>query len=438
MTNSEILRNEILNKVTEYYRLVHAKSGENFIPGKSSISYGGRIFDEKEIKAAVSSSLDFWLTLGREGEAFEKELAAFLDIRHVSLVNSGSSANLLAFAALTSPKLENHISPGDEVITVAAGFPTTVNPIIQYGCVPVFVDIDIPSFNIDCAQLEAAVSSRTRAVMLAHTLGNPFDIGRVKAFCDKHKLWLIEDNCDALGSKYKNKFTGTFGDIGTSSFYPPHHITMGEGGAVYTNSNKLKYIVESFRDWGRDCYCASGQDNTCKKRFTQQFGKLPLGYDHKYVYSHIGYNMKPTDIQAAIGREQLRKLPSFIEARKHNWIFLRNALADLENKWYFMEASPESDPSWFGFLMVMKNPDHEHLTELCRNLEAKKIGHRRLFAGNLLWHPAYENIKSRTVNKLINTEKVALGGLFLGVYPGLSEAMLQHMADSLKKESLNI
>lgn len=433
MSKSEILRSEILSKVEEYHHLVHGKTDEKFIPGESSISYGGRIFDEKELKAAVSSSLDFWLTLGREGAAFEKEFASFLGIRHVSLVNSGSSANLLAFAALTSPKLENHICPGDEVITVAAGFPTTVNPIIQYGCVPVFVDIGIPSFNIDCSQMENALSSRTKAVMLAHTLGNPFDIGIVKAFCDKHALWLIEDNCDALGSKYNNKFTGTFGDIGTSSFYPPHHITMGEGGAVYTNNSKLKLIVESFRDWGRDCYCASGQDNTCKKRFTQQFGRLPYGYDHKYVYSHIGYNMKPTDIQAAIGREQLKKLPAFIETRKHNWCFLRNALADLEDKWHFMKATPGSDPSWFGFLMVMKNPDHARLTELCQALEAKKIGHRRLFAGNMLWHPAYKNIKHRVVNKLINTDKIALGGLFLGVYPGLSDKMLQHIIYSLKE-----
>ena len=435
MTKSDLLKNEILGKVAEYYRLVHDKTGEKFIPGQSSISYGGRTFDEKEVKAAVSASLDFWLTLGREGEAFEKELASFLDIRHVSLVNSGSSANLLAFAALTSPKLENHIRPGDEVITVAAGFPTTVNPIIQYGCVPVFVDIGMPSFNIDCSQLEDAISSRTRAVMLAHTLGNPFDIGAVKAFCDKHDLWLIEDNCDALGSKYNNRFTGTFGDIGTSSFYPPHHITMGEGGAVYTNDNKLKSIIESFRDWGRDCYCSSGRDNTCKRRFSQQFGDLPYGYDHKYVYSHIGYNMKPTDIQAAIGLEQLKKLPSFIEARKRNWSFLRDALADLENKWHFMEATPGSDPSWFGFLMVMKSPDHGRLTELCRALEAKKIGHRRLFAGNMLWQPAYRDIKHRTINSLSNTGRVALGGLFLGVYPGLTGEMLSEMVDSLKEAS---
>lgn len=438
MIKSEILKKEILEKVEEYCRIVHCKPEEVFVPGHSQISYGGRTFDEKEVKAAVSSSLDFWLTLGKEGAAFEKELASYLGIRHACLVNSGSSANLLAFASLTSPKLENHLNPGDEVITVAAGFPTTVNPIIQYGCVPVFVDVGIPSFNIDCSQLEDALSSRTRAVMLAHTLGNPFDIGAVKDFCDKHALWLIEDNCDALGSKYNNQFTGTFGDIGTSSFYPPHHITMGEGGAVYTNSNNLKSIVESFRDWGRDCDCASGRDNTCKRRFTQQFGDLPLGYDHKYVYSHIGYNMKPTDIQAAIGREQLKKLPSFIEARKRNWRFLREALACLEDKWHFMEATPGGDPSWFGFLMVMKNPDHGRLTELCRILEEKKIGHRRLFGGNLLWQPAYKDIRHRTINKLINTEKVALGGLFLGVYPGLTEEMLCEIVASLKEASLRI
>ncbi len=438
MSKSEILRNDILAKVEEYYRLVHANSGANFIPGKTGISYGGRTFDDKELKAAVSASLDFWLTLGKEGAAFEKEFASYLGIKHVCLVNSGSSANLLAFAALTSPKLENRIRPGDEVITVAAGFPTTVNPIVQYGCVPVFVDIDIPSFNIDCSQIEDALSSRTKAVMLAHTLGNPFDIGKVKEFCNKHDLWLIEDNCDALGSKYNTHFTGTFGDIGTSSFYPPHHITMGEGGAVYTNNSKLKSIVESFRDWGRDCDCASGQDNTCKRRFTRQFGKLPYGYDHKYVYSHIGYNMKPTDIQAAIGREQLRKLPSFIEARKRNWRFLRDGLVDLEDKWIFMEPTPKSDPSWFGFMIVMKNPDHERLTGLCRTLETRKIGHRRLFAGNMLWQPAYENVKHRVVNRLTNTEKVALGGLFLGVYPGLTEEMMREMIASLKEESLRL
>lgn len=438
MTKSEILKEEILQKVEEYYRLVHVRSGESFIPGQSPISYGGRVFDENELKAAVSSSLDFWLTLGAEGEALEKELSSYLGVRHVRLVNSGSSANLLAFAALTSTKLDNPLRSGDEVITVAAGFPTTVNPIIQYGCVPVFVDVDINTANIDVSQLKDALSPSTRAVMLAHTLGNPFDIDSVSAFCKENNLYLVEDNCDALGSRYNGRFTGTFGDLGTSSFYPPHHITMGEGGAVYTNDNKLKSIVESFRDWGRDCWCASGKDNTCRNRFNQKFGDLPFGYDHKYVYSHIGYNMKPTDIQAAIGREQLKKLSSFIEIRKRNWRFLRDKLTELEDKWLFMKPTPGSEPSWFGFFMVMKKPDHERLTDICRFLESKRIGHRRLFGGNLLWQPAYKDIKHRTVNKLENTEKIALGGLFLGVYPGLSEEMLKAQVNFLKEASIKI
>lgn len=437
MIKSESLKAEILNKVEEYYRLVHDKRNEVFTPGKSGIPYAGRVFDENELKAAVSSSLDFWLTLGAEGEAFEKELSLYLGVRHVLLVNSGSSANLLAFAALTSTKLENPLKLGDEVITVAAGFPTTVNPIIQYGCVPVFVDVDINTANIDVSQLKDALSSKTRAVMLAHTLGNPFDIDAVTAFCKENNLYLIEDNCDALGSRYKGRLTGTFGDLGTSSFYPPHHITMGEGGAVYTNDNKLKSVVESFRDWGRDCWCSSGKDNTCLNRFNQKFGDLPLGYDHKYVYSHIGYNMKPTDIQAAIGREQLKKLPSFIESRKHNWHYLREGLADLEDKWLFMEPTPGSDPSWFGFFMVMKNPDHGKLTDICMFLESKKIGHRRLFGGNLVWQPAYKNIRHRIVNRLENTEKIALGGLFLGVYPGLSEEMLKSKTELFREAVRN-
>ena len=433
MTKSEKIRKEILHKVEEYYHLTHGKPVREFIPGKSSVSYGGRIFDEKEIKAAVSSSLDFWLTLGSEGESFEREFSEYLGVKHVCLVNSGSSANLIAFAALTSPKLKkDRIMPGDEVITVAAGFPTTVNPIIQYGCVPVFVDVDINTVNIDVSKLEDALSRRTRAVMLAHTLGNPFDLNAVLSFCRKHDLYLIEDNCDALGSRYKGKLTGTFGDIGTSSFYPPHHMTMGEGGAVYSNNHEIFSIVQSLRDWGRDCWCSSGHDNSCGRRFTQKFGRLPRGYDHKYVYSHIGYNMKPIDIQAAIGREQLKKLPSFIETRKRNWQYLRERFADLEDSWHFMHATPGSDPSWFGFMMIMKKPDHRRLTEICRFLEAKKIGHRRLFGGNLLWQPAYENIKHRTVGRLVNTEKIALGGLFLGVYPGLTEEMLQYMVQSMK------
>ncbi|MEM4247712.1 MAG: lipopolysaccharide biosynthesis protein RfbH [Candidatus Nanoarchaeia archaeon] len=430
METKENIKSKILERVAEYYQIAHQKS--NFVPGVSSVPYGGRVFDDKELKAAVAASLDFWLTLGKEGEAFEKEFADYLGVKHVILTNSGSSANLLAFAALTSEKLDNPIKPGDEVITVAAGFPTTVNPIIQYGCVPVFVDIEIPSFNIDVSQLEKALSPKTRAVMLAHTLGNPFDIDSVLEFCNKHGLWLIEDNCDALGSKYNGRYTGTFGHIATSSFYPPHHITMGEGGAVYTNDANLKKIVESFRDWGRDCWCASGKDNTCKKRFSQKFGNLPLGYDHKYVYSHIGYNLKPTDIQAAIGREQLKKLPSFIEARKRNWNYLREKLAELEKNWHFMEATPKSEPSWFGFLLCLKKADHDKLTEICKFLEDKKIGHRRLFGGNLLLQPAYAKIKHRKIDELSNSDLVANGAIFLGVYPGLSTEQLDYVCENLK------
>ena len=431
MNSIEKLRTEVLEKITEYYKLAHKTNNNEFQPGIDHIPYGGRIYDEKDLQAAVASSLDFWLTLGKEGEAFEKEFANFLGVKYVLLVNSGSSANLLAFAALTSDKLDNPIKPEDEVITVATGFPTTVNPIIQYGCVPVFVDIEIPTFNIDVSQLQKALTSKTRAVMLAHTLGNPFDVDAVMDFCKKNGLWLIEDNCDALGSKYKSKYTGTFGHLATSSFYPPHHITMGEGGAVYTNDLKLKRIVESFRDWGRDCYCASGQDNTCGKRFSQKSGELPFGYDHKYVYSHIGYNLKPTDIQAAIGRTQLKKLPSFIEARKQNWNYLREKLSSLEKNWYFMNPTRDTDPSWFGFLLTMKTPDHDKLTKICRFLESKKIGHRRLFGGNLLLQPAYLNIKHRIVGKLENTNKVANGSLFVGVYPGLDQKRLDYISDSI-------
>jgi len=426
------LQAEILRLVAELYRKRQA-GAKPFQPGTSPIPYGGRVFDEKEMQAAVRACLDFWLTLGPEGEAFEKELGAFLGIRHVCLVNSGSSANLLAFASLLSPKLERPLRPGDEVITVAAAFPTTVNPILQYGCIPVFVDVDCRTMNIDVSRLEDAVSPKTRAVFLAHTLGNPFDLNSVLAFCKAHELYLIEDNCDALGSRYQGKWTGTFGHLGTSSFYPPHHITMGEGGAVYTQDPRLDLIVESLRDWGRDCRCPSGKDNVCGKRFAWTWDKLPHGYDHKYVYSHIGYNLKPTDIQAAIGREQLKKLPSFIEARRRNWRLIRDGLADLEGQWRFMEPTPGSDPSWFGFMMVMKQPDHDRLTALCRTLEARKVGNRRLFAGNLLWQPAYRDIPHRVVGDLKNTEAIALGGLFVGVFPGLTEEMVQAQVSLLRE-----
>jgi CDP-4-dehydro-6-deoxyglucose reductase, E1 len=450
---------QILRLTGELHALRKSKAVA-FVPGESTIPYAGRVFDEHEMQAAVKASLDFWLTLGPQGEAFEKELASFIGAKHATLLNSGSSANLVAFYALTSPKLARPIKPGDEVITVAAGFPTTVNPAIMFGCIPVFVDVDLKTGNIDVTQLEDARSEKTRCVMIAHTLGNPFNVDAVTAFCDKHDLYLVEDNCDALGSRYDGKLTGTFGAMGTSSFYPPHHITMGEGGAIYTNNGQLRLIIESFRDWGRDCWCPSGKDNTCGTRFEWDWDKqikilerkqaargehcqangceascepvLPFGYDHKYVYSHIGFNLKPTDIQAAIGREQLKKLPDFVERRKVNWKLLREELACLENEWHFVEAEPKSDPSWFGFLMVMKDPQHTKLTALCRGLDSHKVGNRRLFAGNLLWQPAYRNIKHRKIGDLPNTNKIATGGLFLGVYPGLTDEMVVSQASAVK------
>lgn len=451
--SEEALEAEILRLTGELHAL-RQSNAKPFVDGTSTIPYAGRVFDEREVKAAVKSSLDFWLTLGPEGDAFERELARYLGVRHASLVNSGSSANLLAFFALTSPKLDRPIKPGDEVITVAAGFPTTVNPAILFGCVPVFVDVDIRTGNIDVSQLELARSEKTRCVMIAHTLGNPFDLDAVMSFCRKHDLFLVEDNCDALGSRYDGKLTGTFGTLATSSFYPPHHITMGEGGAVYTNSPQMKVIVESFRDWGRDCWCPSGKDNTCGTRFEWDWKKqaeilagnapcgnevsgtceqvLPFGYDHKYVYSHLGFNLKPTDIQAAIGREQLKKLPAFIDQRKRNWKTLREQLSELESEWHFMEPTANSDPSWFGFLMVMKDPDHSKLTALCRGLDARKVGNRRMFAGNLLWQPAYRDIKHRRIGELPNTNRIAMGGIFLGVYPGLTEEMVLAQAQAVK------
>lgn len=430
------LEKEILRLTARLCRL-RAQQQQPFKAGVTPIPYGGRVYDELEVQAAVKASLDFWLTLGPEGHAFEQELATYLQVRHALLVNSGSSANLLAFTALMSPLLARPIRPGDEVITVAAAFPTTINPIIQCGCVPIFVDVDARTVNIDVSSLERALSPRTRAVMLAHTLGNPFDLKSVMAFCRTNDLFLVEDNCDALGSRYQGKLTGTFGDLGTSSFYPPHHITMGEGGAVYTDDGTLRRVVASLRDWGRDCICAGGQDNRCRRRFTHDWpaecrraggdpakGCLPRGYDHKYVYRHIGYNLRPTDIQAAIGRVQLEKLPGFIAARKRNWARLREGLAPLEHDWRFMEPTPGSDPSWFGFLMVMRRPDPSRLTAICRTLEAYNVGHRRLFGGNLLWQPAYRNVRHRVVGNLKNTERIALGGIFLGVYPGLTNEKL--------------
>jgi CDP-6-deoxy-D-xylo-4-hexulose-3-dehydrase len=423
------LRQQVIKAATDYYNFRH-KPKKTFSPG-DRIPYAARVFDEREVTALVDASLDFWLTTGRYAEQFEHDFAAFLGVRHCSLTNSGSSANLLAFMALTSSKLgDRRIKKGDEVITVAAGFPTTIAPVIQYGAIPVFVDITLPTYNIDCTQLDKALSPKTKAVMVAHTLGNPIDLHAVKAFCDKHGLWLIEDNCDALGSRYRYKdrwcYTGTIGHIGTSSFYPPHHMTMGEGGAVYTNDSQLKRLVESFRDWGRDCWCPSGQDNTCKQRFTQQFGELPLGYDHKYVYSHFGYNLKVTDMQAAIGCAQLEKLPGFIEARKKNWQLLSDGLAQYHNIFVLPEPTKDSDPSWFGFLLTVKEDAGFSRNEIVAHLEKNGIQTRMLFAGNLIKHPCFDEMRLtglgyRTIGPLTNTDIVMNRSFWLGVYPGMTE-----------------
>ena len=436
--NAEELKAEILEKVAEYYRLVHApKQTAPFVPGKSRVNYAGRVFDEKEMTNLVDSSLEFWLTYGRYSRQFEKGLADYLGVRFALLVNSGSSANLLAFTTLTSPLLgDRRIRRGDEVITVAAGFPTTVAPIIQFGAVPVFVDVDLATANVDVSQLEAAVSANTKAVMLAHTLGNPFDVKAVKAFCEKHGLWLIEDNCDALGSKFDGKFTGTWGDLGTSSFYPPHHMTMGEGGAVYTNNPLLKKIALSIRDWGRDCWCESGVDNTCGCRFTKQFGKLPLGYDHKYVYSHFGYNLKCSDMQAAVGCAQLEKFPSFVERRKENYGRLYEGLKDLKQIKIFRPL-PESDPSWFGFLMTVQPNAGFSRNDLAKHLEANNIQTRNLFAGNLIKHPCFdslvEGVDYRVVGNLANTDTIMNDALWIGLYPGMGEAKLDYMIATIRE-----
>lgn len=435
------LRARTIRAAMDYYTYQH-KRDKVFTPG-GRIPYAGRVFDEKEIAALIDASLDFWLTTGRYAEKFEKELAAFLGVGHCSLVNSGSSANLLAFMALTSPKLgDKRIQRGDEVITVAAAFPTTVAPLIQYGAVPVFVDVKLPTYNIDTALLEAALSARTKAVMLAHTLGNPFDLLAVRDFCNAHDLWLIEDNCDALGSKYRMqgawKFTGSIGHLGTSSFYPPHHITMGEGGAVYTNDSRLKRIVESFRDWGRDCWCPSGRDDTCKRRFDQQFGELPAGYDHKYVYSHFGYNLKVTDMQAAVGCAQLEKLPAFIEARKRNWKTLREGLADLEDAFILPEPTPDSDPSWFGFLLTLRERAGFSRDKIVNHLEQQGIQTRMLFAGNLLKHPCFDEMRQRkdgyrVTGPLATTDLIMNRTFWVGVYPGMAPGMVDFMIESIRR-----
>lgn len=429
---AEELRTEILTKTAEYYKLVHEPmQAAEFVPGISRVNYAGRVFDDKEMLNLVDSALEFWLTYGHWSKRFEQGLARYLGVRFALLVNSGSSANLLAFMTLTSPLLgDRQIKRGDEVITVAAGFPTTVAPVVQYGAVPVFVDIELETCNIDVAQLELAVSPRSKAVMLAHTLGNPFNIKVVKDFCEKHNLWLIEDNCDALGSKYGGRFTGTWGDIGTSSFYPPHHMTMGEGGAIYTNNPLLKKIALSMRDWGRDCWCESGVDNTCGCRFTKQFGRLPLGYDHKYVYSHFGYNLKCSDMQAAVGCAQLEKFPNFVEKRKENYNRLYEGLKDLSQIKIFRPLH-EADPSWFGFLMTVQPVALFSRNDFAKHLEAANIQTRNLFAGNITKHPCFESMREgvdyRIAAPLVNTDIIMNSSLWVGLYPGMSDAKLDYM-----------
>ncbi|WP_420856918.1 lipopolysaccharide biosynthesis protein RfbH [Tepiditoga spiralis] len=442
MNKKEQLKQEILEKTKEYYNLVH-KNKRKFIPGETFINYGGRFFDENEVINLVDSSLEFWLTSGHWAEEFEEKFARYLNIKYCSLTNSGSSANLLAFMALTSPKLgEKRIKKGDEVITVAAGFPTTVTPIIQYGAIPVFVDVELPSYNIDVTELEKALSNKTKAIMVAHTLGNPFNLKEVKEFCDKNKLWLIEDNCDALGSEYfidgEWKKTGTIGDIGTSSFYPPHHMTMGEGGAVYTNNSLLNRLINSFRDWGRDCWCKSGVDNTCNHRFSKQYGELPLGYDHKYVYSHFGYNLKATDMQASIGVAQLNKLENIVNRRRYNWKKLNEGLKSVSDVLILPEAEANSNPSWFGFIISVKENNNITRKGLVEFLEKNKIQTRNLFAGNLIKHPAFDEMRKtntgyKQIGNLKNTDFIMKNTFWIGVYPGITDEMLDYMILKIKE-----
>ena len=430
-------REEIKSLVQTYYKQFKIK--KPFEAG-DRINYSGRVFDEKEMMALTDAVLDFWLTTGRFSAQFEKEFADYLGVEHAHLVNSGSSANLLAFTALTAPELgERQILPGDEVITVACAFPTTVAPILQYGAVPVFVDVTLPEYNIDVSMLEKAYTERTKAVMIAHTLGNPFNLSAVKAFCDSHGLWLVEDNCDALGSEYtigeETKLTGTWGDIGTCSFYPPHHMTMGEGGCVITDNSLLSRLILSYRDWGRDCICVSGQDNRCGHRFDGKYGELPSGYDHKYVYSHLGYNLKVTDLQAAIGCEQLKKMNGFIQARRQNWAYLRSALEPASDKLILPKPAEHSNPSWFGFLISMRPETGIVRDQVTRYLEEHNIQTRLLFSGNLIRHPAFSAIRGtdayRVVGELDNTDYIMNNSFWIGVYPGMSNEMLNYMVQCI-------
>ena len=429
---ADALRSQISELVEQYFEVAFPK--RDFIPGETPIAYAGRVFDANELNHLVEAALDFWLTTGRFAEQFEREFARFFGLRHAILVNSGSSANLLALSCLTSPKLgDRRLRPGDEVITVTTGFPTTVNPIIQNQLIPVFTDITIPTYNIDVTQLEAAYSERTRAVMLAHTLGNPFELDAVLNFVRKHDLWLIEDCCDAVGATYAGKKVGTFGHLATVSFYPAHHITMGEGGCVLTNDPRLKILVESFRDWGRDCWCDPGKENTCGKRFDWQLGDLPHGYDHKYIYSHIGYNLKLTDMQAAIGVAQLKKLPHFIEMRRRNFALLYEGLQDLEEFFILPEATPNTKPSWFGFPLAVRPNAPFNRDQVTKYLESNKISTRLLFGGNLIRQPAYREITWRTAGSLINADTVMDSVFWVGVYPGLSSEMLEFVIDTFHK-----
>lgn len=434
--NEAEARAQIKAMVADYYHEFKEKK-EGFKPG-DRISYASRVFDEKEMQALADAALDFWLTTGRFSDEFEKRFAEWIGVKHAHLVNSGSSANLIAFMALTAPELGGRqIRPGDEVITVACGFPTTVTPVLNYGAVPVFVDVTVPQYNIDVAKLEGALSGKTKAVMIAHTLGNPFDLKVVKAFCDEHGLWLVEDNCDALGTKYtidgEERFTGTWGDIGTSSFYPPHHMTMGEGGCVYTDNPLLHRLILSFRDWGRDCICPSGKDNFCGHRFDVQHGELPVGYDHKYVYSHFGYNLKVTDMQAAVGCEQLKKFPGFIERRRHNWDRLHQALEKVQDKIILPEPAENSIPSWFGFLISVRPGSGLERNRITGYLEGHNIQTRLLFSGNLIKHPCFDQIRGtgayRVAGDLAVTDFIMNNTFWIGVYPGMTDAMIDYMAE---------
>lgn len=433
--NEAEARKQIKALVGEYYHDFKKKK-DKFVPG-DRISYASRVFDEKEMQALTDAVLDFWLTTGRFSDQFEMDFASWIGVKYAHLVNSGSSANLIAFMALTAPELgDRQILPGDEIITVACGFPTTVTPILNYGAVPVFIDVTVPQYNINVSNLEGALSEKTKAVMLAHTLGNPFDLRAVKDFCDRHNLWLVEDNCDALGTKYtindETRFTGTWGDIGTSSFYPPHHITMGEGGCVYTNNPLLHRLIMSYRDWGRDCICPSGRDNSCGHRFDGQYGQLPAGYDHKYVYSHFGYNLKVTDLQAAIGCEQLKKFPAFIERRRHNWNSLRVQLESVADKLILPKPAESSEPSWFGFLISIKPESKLDRNKITRYIEDHNIQTRLLFSGNLIKHPCFDQIRGtnayRVAGSLEMTDFIMNNTFWVGVYPGMTDEMIDYMA----------